>query len=137
VTAAPIDVPWLGEPYARSATVLSFALLGLPIAQGSKSFKGTTRSGRAIMVESAKGLKPWRAEIQKTIKDAIAHAGIVPPGGYPLLGPLAVDLVFTMPKPKAAPKTRVTYPIVRPDVDKLARAVFDACLLYTSPSPRD
>lgn len=125
MTAAPALTPWPGAPYARHAAVLTFALLGSPVPQGSKSFKGMSRSGRAIMVESAKGLKPWRAQVQKTIATAMGQAAS-PPLGWPLLGPVAIDLVFTVPKPKAAPKTRVTWPIVAPDVDKLVRGVLDA-----------
>lgn len=124
-SAARADARWQGVPYERSATVLTFALLGLPIAQGSKSFKGVSRSGRAIMVESAKGLKPWRANVHTVIRAAIGRHP-APPAGWPLLGPLAVDLCFTMPRPKSAPKTRRTWPVVKPDVDKVARAVLDS-----------
>ena len=126
MTAAPIAPVWEGEPYERSVPVLTFALHGLPISQGSKSFKGFSRSGRAIMVESSKALKPWRAMVQTAIENAIARAGIVPPGGFPLLGPVAIDLCFTMRKPVGAPKTRRTWPIVYPDLSKLVRAVEDA-----------
>lgn len=118
-------------PYERSAPVLSFTVHGIPISQGSKSFKGTDRRGRAILVESSKHLKPWRQAVTARISLALT-ASHTPPGGWPLLGPLAIDLVFTMRKPVSAPKTRQTWPIVYPDVDKLARAIFDA----GSPNPR-
>jgi Holliday junction resolvase RusA-like endonuclease len=124
-TAARVDAPWQGEPYQRSVPVLTFALLGLPAPQGSKDFKGFSRSGRAIMVESSKKLKPWRASVHGAMRAAIAAAGTGMPGGFPLLGPIAVDLVFTVAKPKSAPKMRRTWPIVYPDVDKLARAALD------------
>jgi len=124
-SAARTDVRWQGVPYERTATVLTFALLGLPIAQGSKAFKGVSRSGRAILVESAKGLKPWRANVATAIRAAITRTD-EPPAGWPLLGPVAIDLCFTMPRPKAAPKTRRTWPVVKPDIDKLERAVLDA-----------
>lgn len=125
MSASPAVALWQGECYARSAMVLTFALHGLPIAQGSKSYKGQTRAGRAILVESSKALKPWRLEVQRSIEAAI-RAAAPPACGFPLVGPVAVDLVFTMPKPKSAPKTRITYPIVKPDLDKLFRAVLDA-----------
>src|SRR6266705_2131176 len=130
--AARVDVPYPGVPYLRSVPVLTFARHGLPISQGSKSFKGISRSGRAIMVESSKALKPWRNQIQAAIRLAVSmRTGASPPldGGFPLLGPLAVELVFTMRKPVGAPKTRRTWPIVYPDVDKCARAVLDAATL--------
>jgi len=113
-------------PYERSTPVLSFTVPGIPQPQGSKAFKGISRSGRAIMVESAKGLKPWRTTCHTVIMAAVQRAGIRPAGGYPLLGPVAVDLVFTMPKPKSAPKTRLTWPVVKPDIDKIVRALLDS-----------
>ncbi len=130
MTAARIDVPYPGLPYQRSVPVLTFALHGLPISQGSKSFKGISRSGRAIMVESSKALKPWRTNVQTVIR-AVMQAGSTPTpaAGWPLLGPVAVELCFTMRKPVGAPKTRRTWPIVAPDIDKCARAVLDAATL--------
>lgn len=113
-------------PYERSAPVLSFTVFGLPIPQGSKSFKGMTRDGRAILAESSKYLKPWRTLVANEIRDAIAAATVRPADGFPLLGPVAIDLMFTMRKPKGAPKGRVTWPIVKPDKDKLERAILDA-----------
>jgi Holliday junction resolvase RusA-like endonuclease len=126
---ARVAPPWQGEPYERPAQpVLTFALHGLPISQGSKSFKGISRSGRAIMVESSKALKPWRGMVQTAITAAMRNTP-APPAGWPLLGPLAVDLCFTMRKPVSAPKGRRTWPIVMPDIDKLARAVLDSATL--------
>lgn len=127
MTAAPSTVsPWQGQPYTRSAAVLTFALTGTPAPQGSKSYKGQSRSGRAIMVESSKSLKPWRTEVTKAITVALRTTAAPTAAGWPLLGPVGIDLVFTVPRPKSAPKTRRTWPIVKPDVDKLARAVLDA-----------
>lgn len=37
-----------------------------------------------------------------------------------------VGLVFTMPKPKSAPKRKPSWPTTKPDVDKLARNALDA-----------
>jgi Holliday junction resolvase RusA-like endonuclease len=125
MTAAPIAPPFEGEPYQRSAQVLTFGLHGLPISQGSKSYKGHRR-GKPVLVESAKGLKPWRKMLQTAMSRAMLQYADAPPVGWPLLGPLAVELCFTMRKPVSAPKTRRTWPIVYPDVDKCARAVLDA-----------
>lgn len=113
-----------GAPYVRSAAIVAFAVAGTPATQGSLSYKGQTRAGRAIMAPSSKTLKPWRETVQLVAKMAIRAT--TPDGGWPLLGPLAVDLVFTVPKPKGAPKTRRTFPIVKPDIDKLVRACLDA-----------
>lgn len=123
--AAPGAAPAPNPPYQRSAPVLSFTVHGLPIPQGSKSFKGMTRDGRAILAESSKYLKPWRQHVTRAIRDAIA-AATPPPEGFPLLGPLIIDIICTMRKPISAPKSRVTWPIVKPDKDKLERAILDA-----------
>lgn len=95
---------------------ITITVYGNPAPKGSKSFKGHSASGKAIMVESSKQEKPWAEackwaaiEVNKSIK-----------------GPVAVEIIFTMPKPKSAPKGRVTYPDRKPDGDKLERSVWDA-----------
>lgn len=49
-----------------------------------------------------------------------------------LTGPVSVSMVFGIQRPKSAPKKRAhplsrVHPIAKPDVDKLARLVLDAC----------
>ena len=92
----------------------SFVTLGLPVSQGSKRGFVNKRTGAVILTDAAKGLKPWRQAV-------IASA----PGGPKLLGPVAVHVTFTFPRPKAAKKGS-TIMAVRPDCEKLVRAVFDA-----------
>jgi crossover junction endodeoxyribonuclease RusA len=92
----------------------SFITLGLPVSQGSKEGFVNKRTGGVILTDAAKGLKPWRQAV-------VAAA----PPGPKLDGPVAVHVVFTLPKPKSAKKSRFA-PAVRPDIDKLVRAVFDA-----------
>jgi len=47
--------------------------------------------------------------------------------GKPRLdGPLRVWILFVLQRPKSAPK-RVTYPATKPDLDNMAKAVFDGC----------
>lgn len=91
---------------------------GLPAPQGSKRFVGM-HGGRGVMVESSKRVKPWRE---------IVHAAALAArnGAEPLDAPLLVRMVFTMPKPASAPKTRTTYPCRMPDLSKLCRATEDA-----------
>ncbi len=74
--------------------------------------------------------RPPRANVQTVIESTIRRTPYnVLIGGVPFLGPIAVELCFTMRKPVGAPKTRRTWPIVYPDVDKCARAVLDAATL--------
>jgi Holliday junction resolvase RusA-like endonuclease len=93
----------------------SFYALGTPAPQGSKSPKGRTKTGHTIMVESSKKVTPWR--------EAVKAAG---EGAGPCLdGPLVVCMVFTVARPKSAPK-RITIPDRTPDLSKLARSTEDA-----------
>lgn len=113
-----------GPVYVRSPRVIGFIVPGIAAPQGSKSAR-VLPGGRISMREASKALKPWRDEVIRVIRDLVAYQP-GPAAGWPLLGPVAVDLVFTMPKPKSAPKRRTTYPIVKPDIDKIARAILDA-----------
>ena len=47
-------------------------------------------------------------------------------GRAPLDGPLWVGMVFTVAKPKSAPKRKRTWPATKPDLSKLARSTEDA-----------
>lgn len=90
----------------------AFTALGEPAPQGS--MRGFVVNGRAIVTADNKRTKPWR---QAIIDSA--------PDGPLLHGPVAVYCVFTMPRPKSAPK-RETIPSKKPDLDKLTRAALDA-----------
>lgn len=102
-------------------------VMGTPAPQGSK--KGFARNGRVMMVESSKKVGPWReAVVAQCQRDGLA--------GRMMTGPVSVDLLFLLPRPKGhygtgrnadvlkpgSPK----YPTGKPDTDKLARAVMDA-----------
>ena len=94
---------------------MQITVYGMPAPQGSKSFKGM-RGGHAVMVESSKRVKPWREAVKWA---ALEVKEIV-------IGPVEVEMVFTMPKPKGAPKTRRTWPDRMPDLSKLVRSTEDA-----------
>jgi Holliday junction resolvase RusA-like endonuclease len=93
---------------------------GQPAPQGSKSFKGMV-NGHAIMAESSKAVKPWREDV----KWACLRMGFGRES-QTIHGPLAVSMVFTMPKPKSAPKRKRTWPDRTPDLSKLVRSTEDA-----------
>lgn len=95
---------------------LTFEVYGRPAPQGSKSPKGRTKEGRVIMVESSKYLPEWR----ETLRSVLLPAR--PP--EPFSGPVVVRMVFSIAKPKSAPRKRLR-PTSRPDTLKLARAVED------------
>lgn len=100
---------------------------GLPVPQGSKA---VTKKGR--MYEANKNTKPWRAHVTEL---AERHVGMLD-GWEPLDGPLRVDLTFHMPRPAShygtgrnshlLKDTAPFYHSVKPDADKLLRAIFDS-----------
>ncbi len=106
--------------------MIAFFVRGLPIAQGSKDYVGNGK-----MIESAKGLKPWRSDVA-----AAAAAAMESAKELPFTRAVEMTAVFHFPRPKShygtgknsnylkpnAPK----YKGSRPDVSKLVRAVEDA-----------
>lgn len=94
---------------------------GMPAPQGSKSFKGMSNAGRAILTESSKKVRPWRQDVK-----AAAELWRERTGAAPIDGPVVVRMTFTLPKPVSAPKKRRTYPMRTPDLSKLARSTEDA-----------
>lgn len=100
----------------KGAIVLDFFAEGTPVPQGSKN--AYVRGGRAVLVDANACLKPWRAIMRDAAEAAIDEAG-----WETLDEPCRVYLGFTMPSPK---RPRWWVPAVKPDLDKLTRAVFDA-----------
>jgi Holliday junction resolvase RusA-like endonuclease len=102
--------------------VITIIAYGDPAPQGSKKFVGIAQAtGRGILVESSKRVKPWRQDVEHAAREAMQF------GKLPALDePLYVRMVFTMPKPKSAKKRSRTYPMRKPDVSKLCRSTEDA-----------
>lgn len=104
-------------------TGLMFEVRGIPGPQGSKD-----QFGR----ESSRKVKPWREAVRSEAVAAIIATG----DKTATLGPVAVIITFTLPRPKAhyrtgrhAGEVRPDAPYwcaKRPDVDKLVRSTLDA-----------
>jgi crossover junction endodeoxyribonuclease RusA len=93
---------------------LQFDVEGIPVPQGSFRHIG---NGRIIAANPK--LNAWR----DTIATHIAHQLLA----HKVIDtPVTVQLVFVMPRPKTVRRTAHT---VKPDIDKLARAVLDAISL--------
>lgn len=108
-----------------TAEVLRVRVVGVPATQGSKKafvVKAKGKAPRAVVVDDARApLKSWREAVRATAVDALGA------DWQPVAGPVRVALLFALPRPASAPKTRRTWPVGRVgDVDKLARAVLDA-----------
>lgn len=97
------------------ATAVTFFVEGVPATAGSKRHVGKGR-----IVDSCKRNGPWRKCIQLAARQSMEGDLPWPPGT-----PLAADFEFVVSKPKGTPK-RVTAPVTRPDLLKMARAVEDA-----------
>lgn len=90
-----------------------YTILGTAIPQGSKS---VTRTG--LMFDANKNLKAWRKHASDTIAEQ--H------GTRPTLdAPLAVRIHVRLAKPKTVKRI---WPSVKPDIDKLARAILDSAV---------
>ncbi len=107
---------------------ITFFVPGLPQPGGSKKAFVNPKTDQVVVVDDCKKNKPWRADVKAFAM--LAHAG------PPLSGPLALDVLFIMPRPKghcgsgknssvikaSAPK----FPEKKPDSTKLLRALEDA-----------
>lgn len=69
------------------------------------------------MVESSAKLKPWRAIVTLTAQLAASDQKWITSEG-----PISMDITFEVQKPTSS---RRAYPTVKPDLDKLLRAVLD------------
>lgn len=95
-------------------TAVAFFVAGVPIPQGSKT--GYVVKGRAVLTDANKKiLKPWRAEVTRVARASWLDRGV-------LDGAVAVHAVFVFERPKSVKRIA---PSVKPDVDKLARALLD------------
>lgn len=105
----------------------SFFVPGEPITEGSVR---TFTSGQRTIVTHDRGrkLEWWRIRVAHAAKRAAKRAGWEPRHD----GPVAVTATFLLPRPKSVPKTRIR-PHVKPDLDKLARAIGDALAPYKRP----
>lgn len=109
-------------------TSVSFEVLGLPVAQGSK--RAFVRGGKAVLVETGKGHGAWRNDVAVAARQAMFNAGL----REPLDGPLALHVTFRFPCPASRPKAHRTAAgrphgapkTTAPDLDKLVRCIGDA-----------
>ena len=98
--------------------MIAFYVHGEPAPQGSKRFVGIHK-GKGRMIESSKKVKPWREAVYWAAIEAKSKTAMV----MPMDGPLAVVMVFALPKP---PSVRRAHPDRKPDLSKLVRSTEDA-----------
>ncbi len=97
----------------------TFHVAGHAVTQGSKKVIPLRGGGHALVESAGSRLTQWRHAIND---EARTHWV-----GPPATGPVVVAAVFTVVRPKSAPKRTRTWPTKRGlDIDKAARAVLDA-----------
>lgn len=99
--------------------MVTFTVHGRPAPQGSKKVVGSKKNGKAILVESSKGVKPWRQDVALYAFEAMR--------GKPLFTTAVfLEVTFFMARPASiSPKKRM-WPCVAPDLSKLVRSTEDA-----------
>ena len=96
-------------------TLLQFEVFGVPQPQGSSRAFVNRTTGRAIVTSSNPHLKDWRTEIASGARTAMQ-------GLPPIEHSVSVRATFWLPRPKSVKRDE---PTVKPDLDKLVRAVLD------------
>lgn len=101
-------------------TALNVFVAGKPAPQGSKRGMQHRATGKVILVESSKAVKPWREDVRAALLDEHGQPKVR------IEGAVVVKFVFVMPRPVSTPKKRTPPAMRKPDIDKLVRAVLDA-----------
>ena len=94
--------------------ILQVFVPGIPQPQGSKN--AYVRGNRAVLVEANKKLPAWR----QSVVDKLEAENV---SCEPMTDAVDVSIVFFMPRPKSVTRK---LPTVKPDLDKLIRAILDA-----------
>ena len=103
---------------------MRFTVVGIPVPQGSMKAFTRRGGGRPIMTSDNARTRPWKDAVVWAAADALAEATI--------RGPVEVALTFRFGRPKSHHGKRgllpsaPRLPSVRPDLDKLVRAILDA-----------
>ena len=103
---------------------IDFKIRGIPVPKGRPRFY---RGARFVGTYTPKKTRNWESIVRG---QAVSHR---PPVLWE--GPLVMQLVFLMPRPKSLPK-KITRHIKKPDVDNLAKSIKDALqgIIYKSDS---
>lgn len=116
-----------GETDSRRPGVIQFTVPAVPVAQPRQR---TRIAKGANGKQYAQNYTPTGSPVN-AFKATVRHAAELAYAGPPLQGPLAVSVVFVMPRPerliwKTRPMPRVPYVASRNDWDNLGKAVSDA-----------
>lgn len=114
--------------------VFSFFVTGQAVPQGSKTAFISKSTGRPIVVDKDVRLPRWRATVTDAALTRKENSTLFT---FPMTAPLAVTITFVMERPRthygtgknanAIKKSAPKWPAKMPDIDKLLRAILDAC----------
>jgi Holliday junction resolvase RusA-like endonuclease len=102
---------------------LAFTIYMKPEPQGSSKAFVIPGTNRASVTSANVKIKPFRSEITRMAMHTLAGMGLA----EPMLGKhvaARVLVTFNFLKPDSCPRSRV-FPVVKPDIDKLTRAILD------------
>lgn len=108
----------ISEPFS-----FSLFIPGIPASKGSyRPITGRSRTtGKPVtrLIPMDKKERPWRDHVRDTI---LSHrTPTIPHDSY-----VTVETTFYLPRPKTIPPSKRKHPTVKPDIDKLQRALYDA-----------
>ena len=103
---------------------MTLTVHGTPVPKGSaRAFVIPGDKPRAVVVQNnKKALSHWQTQIGNEARYAIGHSRTTVPA-YD--GPFMVGVTFMFNRPKSVSSTARPVPTVKPDLDKLIRAVLD------------
>ena len=96
-------------------------VVGSPATQGSK-IPGVTKDGKPYVREdNPPDLGRWRGDIVAAASALVEEHG----GGFDQFVPVVLHVVYHLRRPDSYPRW-IEFPVKKPDLDKLTRAVCDA-----------
>jgi Holliday junction resolvase RusA-like endonuclease len=102
--------------------VIALSVAGVPAPEGSvRALMMPGKRFPVVVHDNPKALKEWRGIVQAAATGALDDGA----EAYPE-GPVTVRIIFYLPRPASITVKHRREPTVRPDVDKLTRAVLDA-----------
>lgn len=108
-----------GHMHESAPEFVTATVYGQPVPQGNMTAQRVRNSSRLVVYHgNADRLVPWREAVVAALRERIESE--------PWDGPCGIAVVFTMRKPKSAPKRKHVWPAKKPDLDKLLRGVMDA-----------
>jgi Holliday junction resolvase RusA-like endonuclease len=105
---------------------MKFTVYGTPRPQGSMRAFAHKTTGKVVTVSDNAKTKPWRQEIARTaLEEKRSH--YMNGNQESSYHGVVIKMTFCFARPKSVKEHKRPHMTVKPDIDKLARAVLDAC----------